>query len=63
MTRAKGSSEEVYHETAFEFCYSCNGSGLHYTGDDIVNCYSCKGDGLVRARDSKGRFTKVRLPD
>lgn len=40
----------------YETCTSCNGSGMAYTGEDVVTCYDCKGNGAVPARDDKGRF-------
>lgn len=46
--------------TAYEPCSNCNGAGIQDYGESIGDCSRCHGDAVVRARDSKGRFTTVR---
>lgn len=51
-------------KTPYETCWNCEGSGLEigYNGEP-THCHVCHGDTVVRARDKKGRFTKVEIEE
>lgn len=49
--------------TAYETCPRCKGSGMQDYGYSIGECYECNGNTVVRARDKKGRFTKIPVPE
>jgi DNA-directed RNA polymerase subunit RPC12/RpoP len=46
---------------AYEPCSRCAGHGMVDYGYSVADCPECGGNCFVRARDSRGRFTK--LPD
>ena len=47
--------------SAYDTCWRCDGCGMQDYGENIGACSECRGDCVVRARDSRGRFTTVPL--
>ena len=47
-------------DTAYEACSRCRGYGMVQGLYDIEDCPECRGDCYVRARDNKGRFTRIK---
>ena len=54
---------ELRMRTPYEACSRCGGYGILNWGDYFPDCSDCGGSGFVRARDARGRFTTIEIPD